>query len=164
MAGSTIDTLVSHTVTLGTAGYGGGGTGVDLNGGNVTNTGTISGGVGYYYQGGTGVYVNGRTVTNAGTIAGGLSSDNGYQDIAVRFGGPAGTLIVDPGAVFIGQIDANTAVNDVLALAGASAATLTGLGKNGSETAASLHFTGSYTTADFHLASDGHGGTMITFV
>lgn len=35
---------------------------------------------------------------------------------------------------------------------------------NGSATVASLHFTGSYTTASFALTSDGHNGTFITFV
>ena len=34
---------------------------------------------------------------------------------------------------------------------------------NGTTTVASLHFNGSYTTADFTLGSDGHGGTQITF-
>ncbi len=36
--------------------------------------------------------------------------------------------------------------------------------KNGNRTEASLHFGGSYTQSDFSLASDGHGGTFITFV
>ena len=35
--------------------------------------------------------------------------------------------------------------------------------ENGTNTVASLHFSGNYTTADFILGSDGHGGTQITF-
>jgi hypothetical protein len=36
--------------------------------------------------------------------------------------------------------------------------------KNGATTVASLHFAGSYTTASFHLSSDGHSGTLISHV
>ena len=35
---------------------------------------------------------------------------------------------------------------------------------NGAQTVASLTFAGAYKTANFHLASDGHTGTMISFV
>jgi hypothetical protein len=34
--------------------------------------------------------------------------------------------------------------------------------KDNSKTVASLHFSGTYTTGDFTLSSDGHGGTFIT--
>jgi len=34
---------------------------------------------------------------------------------------------------------------------------------DGSATVAKLHFGGSYTTASFTLATDGHSGTFITF-
>jgi hypothetical protein len=85
----------------------------------VTGGVTVAAGATLSGNGGSGADVNGGTLTNAGTIAG---SD------AVRFGAGAGTLIVDPGAVFMGDVVANASVSDVLVLAGATAATLDGLG------------------------------------
>ncbi len=116
-----------------------GGTGITLSAGTLDNTGSITGGAGFSFananaatNGGAGVYVSGGTLTNAGTITGGAGgigkSKNGAQGDAVQFGGAAATLVVDAGAVFGGNIAANTAVNDVLQLAGGTAGTLAGLG------------------------------------
>ena len=44
------------------------------------------------------------------------------------FGSAAGTLVVDPGAVFNGLVVANAQVNDALVLGGTAASTLTGIG------------------------------------
>jgi hypothetical protein len=113
------------TITGGTGGTyahtgGTGGAGVSVSGGTVTNDGTIIGGAGGYGpydsgHGGVGVYLNGGTLLNAGTIAGAGGAD------AVQFGSLAATLVIDPGAVFDGNVAANSAVDDVLVLGGTSA-------------------------------------------
>ena len=48
--------------------------------------------------------------------------------MAVQFGTTAATLVVNPGAIFNGQVVANATVADVLVLGGTTAGTLTGLG------------------------------------
>jgi hypothetical protein len=111
----------------GSTGAGGvGGAGVDLLAGTLTNTGTIFGGTGGHSTagaggaGGAGVLLSGATLTTSGTIAGGAEgrgSTNGAMGDAVKFGA-AGTLNVDPGAVFNGLVVANASVNDLLALSG----------------------------------------------
>jgi hypothetical protein len=117
-----------------------GGLGVSLRGGGtLTNHGTITGGYGaerYHYSGGNGgagVYLDGGTlIAAAGTIAGGAGgrgTHNGANGNAVSFGSAAGTLVIDAGAQFVGNIVANTAVNDTLVLSGTTAGTLSGLGK-----------------------------------
>lgn len=129
---------------------GNGGAGLVLSGGLVENTGLIAGGAGGYayfdvqYQqggapgnGGVGVYINGGTLINDGTIAGAAGGAllntqySGQAGVAVEFGGAAGTLVINPSAVFNGLVVANAAVNDALLLTGGVAATpgtLTGLG------------------------------------
>ncbi len=109
--------------------YGGnGGAGVSVSGGTLTNDGTIAGGAGGSGtyggngSGAAGVYLNGGTVINAGTIAGYGSAD------AVQFGSVAATLVIDPGAVFVGNVAANSSVHDVLELSGTAFGTLGGLG------------------------------------
>ena len=124
---------------LSTAGIvtgGSGGSGVALNGGTLTNDGTITGGTGGAAglsgsggSGGSGVALNGGTLINDGTIAGGAGGSgnvsSGQAGDAVQFGSLAATLVIDPGAVFIGKVAANSSVNDVLELSGTTAATLT---------------------------------------
>lgn len=124
---------------------GGGGVGVGLRGGTIINTGTIIGGQGGSgKQGGTagiGGAIGSGTLVNAGTIIGGKDGTGGTIGDAVAFapsyGGVAptytGTLVVDPGAVFVGSVVANTAVADVLefgtqAGTGTAAGTLAGIG------------------------------------
>jgi len=142
---------------------GGGGIGVSLAGsGTLINDGSITGGKGGYVdysysngssvagRGGAGVNLNGGTLVNAGTITGGaagpvqISGPAGIAGDAVQFGSLAGTLVDDPGAIFSGDVVANSAVNDMLELAGTAAGTLTGLG---------TQFTG-FTTLDVAAASD----------
>jgi hypothetical protein len=110
----------------GSAGAGGvGGAGVNLLTGTLTNTGSIAGGAGGSGttsggDGGAGVFLNGGTLASAGSIsagAGGSGTANGAAGDAVKFGTAASTLIVDPGAVFNGQVVALNS-HDVLELAG----------------------------------------------
>ena len=125
---------------------GAGGAGAATLGGMLTNTGLIQGGQGgaglpgtkpkYGIatggNGGAGVYLNGGTLVTAGTIAGGLGGASkaspGVMGDAVQFGTLAGTLVIDPGAVFHGAIVADSAAADTLALAGTASGTLTGFG------------------------------------
>ena len=83
-------------------------------------------------DGGVGVIISHATLTNSGTIAGGAggigSAGNGVAGDAVQFGAVAARLIVDPGAVFDGNVAANSSVNDVLKLAGTAAGMLSGIG------------------------------------
>jgi hypothetical protein len=115
----------------GAATAGNGGFGVNLTAGTVTNTGSISGGTGGTSSstrgghGGAGVELNGGTLITSGTISGGEggsgTSTNGAMGDAVQFGTAASTLIVDPGAVFNGQVVGNASVHDVLELSGTQA-------------------------------------------
>jgi hypothetical protein len=98
------------------------GAGVELAQGTIVNAGTIDS------TSGRGVYIVGRgsaTVINAGTIIGGGGTAvllaNDYQE---------SRLIIDPGAVFVGSVEAQPfETTDVLELAsGNSAGTLTGIG------------------------------------
>jgi hypothetical protein len=98
-----------------------GGDGITVaSGGTVFNTGTVISGVGVYLAAG-------GTLTNAGMIAGGIYA--GITADAVQFAA-AGTLVVDPGASFIGQVAGHAGFVDALYLAeyGANNGTLTGLG------------------------------------
>jgi hypothetical protein len=104
-----------------------GGFGVNLTAGTVTNTGSISGGTGGTSSstqgghGGAGVDLNGGTLITSGTISGGVGGAGtsvGASGDAVQFGTATSTLIVDPGAVFNGQVVGNASVHDVLELSG----------------------------------------------
>ena len=96
-----------------------GATGVNLNTGSLINSGFIEGGGGGKS---TGVYISGGRLTTSGTIA---ASSDGTDNEAVLFSG-AGTMEVDPGAVFIGAVEANSA--DTMVLGGSAAGTLDGFG------------------------------------
>ena len=109
-----------YTTAGGTSRYapGVGGAGVDLNvGSSLTNTGTITGGKGgendFFEAGGAplefdgvGVQLDGGTLTNAGTISGGSHTEipTAYVADAVDFGPGDGTLILESGARFVGDI------------------------------------------------------------
>jgi hypothetical protein len=107
---------------------GAGGVGLDITAaGTFTNHGSISGGAGgagssgVGGKGGAGVILNGATLTTSGTISGGQGGSGtttGVAGDAVQFGTVASTLIVDPGAVFNGQVVANATAADVLELSG----------------------------------------------
>jgi hypothetical protein len=155
MANSTITGLVSNSVTIGSALYpsaltitatgsvvptAAGAVGVTSSVTNpvLINEGTIEGGQGTHSASGTGgtggigVMLSGGTLTNSGSIrggAGGTGSSTGAQGDAVLFGSTsAGTLIIDPGASFSGNVVGNTSATDKLILAGTSAGSITGLG------------------------------------
>ena len=135
-------TLVNGGAAVKAAAITGGNTGVLVDRGNatLTNFGSIIGtnlyGIFIEDNGGTSSIVNkagatvkgvtglsfggGGTLTNAGTISGTGGS-------AVVFTGANETLVVDPGAVFVGSVAGNVST-DVLELAGSSAGTLAGFG------------------------------------
>jgi fibronectin-binding autotransporter adhesin len=122
-------TIQGGAGALNSSGVGGmGGMGVNLKAGTLTNTGSISGGAGGNGakggHGGAGVELNGGTLITSGTIFGGVGgagSPVGAAGDAVQFGTAASTLIVDPGAVFNGQVVGNASVHDVLELSGTQA-------------------------------------------
>ena len=97
-----------------------GAAGVFSKSGTLTNIGTITGGSGSGTgRGWAGVYLNGGTAVTSGTISGGAGgSSSGVAGAAAQFGAVASTLVIDPGAIFNGQVLANAAVNDTLELAG----------------------------------------------
>jgi Hint domain len=122
LSGQFTGALVNYGDIAGASTFGVGTGVILLAGGNVTNgsDGTISGYTGIYDS-----FSGVVTVVNAGTII-------GAKD-AVRFGGSAGRLIVDPGAVFVGTVDGADTIHNspivTLELApAASPGTLSGLG------------------------------------
>jgi hypothetical protein len=133
------DGSVSNTGTI-TGGFGlaKSGEGIFIGGvGTIDNSGSIQGGGNPFGgNGGFGVYLDGGTLINSGTISGG---PNPSPVPAVELGSLAATVVIDPGAVFNGGVSANATVNDVIELAGTTAATLTGIGSS---------FTG-FSTFDF---------------
>jgi Hint domain len=156
-------------ITGGTGGNGGeggkvgggiggeGGAGVSISAGTVTNYGTITGGHGgnggggaelhgKYGNGGAGVYLDGGILKNAGTISGGAAVTtrghfSGTPGDAVQFGSAVGTLYVDPGAMFSGNVVANSSVDDTLVL--------TGTQSGGTGITLGTQFTG-FQTLDFY--------------
>jgi hypothetical protein len=117
---------------------GNGGTGVVVYyGARLVNTGKITGGTGGATVfsgtlGGVGVALIGGTLVTSGTItggAGGVSQGTGAQGDAVYvYGSAASTLIINPGAVFNGNVVAVTSAANVLEFAGATTGTVTGIG------------------------------------
>jgi hypothetical protein len=133
--------------------------------------------------GGAAVVNNGSIVAEGGTLtlATGLSGagtvqinsgavlvvDSSVSGNAMVFGGPATLLLVDPKA-FAGTIGSfgSGDVIDVGKLAASSLAYANGTLtlEHGKTVLDTLHFSGSFTAADFSFASDGKGGTDISFV
>jgi autotransporter passenger strand-loop-strand repeat protein len=124
-------------------------------GGSVLNTGVILGGAGgsssygfappgSVFIGGTGgVGVDGGFVVNSGTIEGGAG---GYGYTAYGAEGDAvdaGTLVVDPGAVFIGDVNVS-----ILEVAGTSALALSGFGTQFDASGAIIFDAGSHWTVE----------------
>jgi hypothetical protein len=115
-----------------------GGSGVLLNTSTLNNSGHITGGSGGYDPdgvggaGGAGVYINGGALTTSGTITGGAAGKgdggDGSNGDAVEFGSSAGTLVITPTSVFVGDVVANMTVDDTLVLSGKGSGTLAGLG------------------------------------
>jgi fibronectin-binding autotransporter adhesin len=108
--------------------------GVYIHTGTIINAGII--GSGQY----TGVYLVDGTLINSGTIIG------GNFGVAVHATGDIGParVVVDPGAVFIGNVEAVSGTKNVLGLASATTAgTLSGIGSQ---------FTG-FDTIDFYTGS-----------
>jgi hypothetical protein len=132
-----------------TGGYGrtDGGAGAYVNGGTLMNAGTLTGG-GASVSAGFGAVVVAGTLVNSGVIlpgkagsgagigaelmggtlinAGTISGTNGGA--AVQFGTAVASLQLDPGAVFVGNVIANSLAGDALDLAGSGHGTLAGLG------------------------------------
>jgi hypothetical protein len=104
------------------------GIGVAIQGGDVTNTGTILGGNDADIStGGYGVLLDGGTLTTSGLISGGRGANGALGD-AVQFQpGATGTLVVDPGATFQGNVVASYA-GDALILGGTTAGTIAAIG------------------------------------
>ena len=131
----------------GTMAGGVGGDGVYLAAGTLTNFGDITGGAGGKStgsatdNGGVGVYLHsGLLIANSGTISGG--ADGGLTPDAAASATPstgyavvlgddvAATLRIDPGAHFMGGIQASYSVGDKLQL-GAGTGSLSGFGEAG---------------------------------
>ena len=95
-----------------------GGSGIQLlAGGTIENAGQITGsGSGF-----AAIYMNGGTLTDLGLISG----TNGAA--AMAFGATAATVILDPGAAFVGSVTGN-GKNDTLNLGGSGPGTLGGIG------------------------------------
>jgi autotransporter passenger strand-loop-strand repeat protein len=121
---------------------GSGGDGVYLyRGATLSNSKWLAGGAGGYGEyykgsrgyggnGGTGVLISNAVLINAGTISGGAGGGGDYTGSlgdAVAFKN-AGTLVVEHGAKFIGDVVANSSYSDVLELTGTSSTALTGIG------------------------------------
>ena len=102
---------------------------VDVSGfespGVVNNLGTIAGATAIsFLQVSAGyTYATSGTVTNAGVI-------DGNGGTAIRFGGGAERLIVDPGAQFVGNVIGGSGANTLELAAGEAAGSLGGLGSS----------------------------------
>jgi hypothetical protein len=148
-----------------------------------TNTGTIESGGGTLTLLGTltnsglvsaasGTLILAHQALGSGTLDVGAASTLWLQagaasTQAAHFLATAGTLELSSPANFLGTI-AGFAGSDVIDLASTSANTLTYVNgtltvSEGSTAVAHLHIGGNYTTSNFALASDGHGGTAITY-
>jgi hypothetical protein len=134
--GSFTGTDAAHYPATDIAGIGGAGAEVGV-GGLLINSGRITGGNGgatFFTgaEGGAGVTLAGGTLVTSGTITGGTggtSQSNGARGDAVDvYGAYASTVILNPGALFNGNVVASGFANNVLELAGSSTGTLQGIG------------------------------------
>jgi hypothetical protein len=151
---------------------GAGGAGVFVNNAYVLNQLEISGGIGGAGigsggSGGAGVYLDGGTLVTSGVITGGSGGSNGtvsgsFGD-AVQFGTNVGSLIVDPGASFTGEIAGNAALDDVLELAGTTASYLGGIGTQFIDVNELSFATGATWTIEGDLSGLADGETIIGF-
>jgi hypothetical protein len=134
--------------------------------GAVANTGTISASGGLLA---IGTDVSGTGALNIGAASTlWLQAGDASGQTASFLSSTSGTLDLSKPSAFLGHI-AGFAGADTIDLIGSAATTLTYSGStltvlNGTTKVASLTFNGSYTLADFHLGSDGHSGSVITFV
>jgi hypothetical protein len=129
--------------------------GILLTGGRATNTGTGT------ISGDYGAQLDGGTLIDAGTIA----STIGVNGIAIAFGAAHATLVLDKGNVVDGAIS-GFAAGDVIDFAGTSITSETFKGgiitlKDGTSSVEKLSITGSLTTKDFSLVSEGTAGTEL---
>ncbi len=101
------------------SGFVGRGVYIQAGGATITNAGTISG---YHGIAVSGADTAAITVTNAGTI------ESPYSSVgALAFGGGDASLILDPGAKFIGYVGASaTTANSITLASAASAGTVSG--------------------------------------
>ena len=131
---NTIDNAAGALIKGGQS-SGGGHTGsgiyIQAGGATITNAGTISGYHGIAVKStGTAVDTAAITVTNAGTI------ESPYTSVAaVAFGGGDASLILDPGATFVGYVSASaTTTNSITLASAASAGTISGsIGGSGAQ-------------------------------
>jgi hypothetical protein len=131
------------------------GVGIEMRGGEIVNHG--SGTISSVHGNGVDLLSAASTVENAGTIS-------GATDAVHFFFAGANRLIVDPGAVFNGNVEANTGGTNVLevtAISKGAAAALSGLGSQftgfqtllfdvGASWTVAGSFTGTTTIAGFH--------------
>jgi autotransporter passenger strand-loop-strand repeat protein len=118
----------------------------------VVNSGLIVGGAGASGgTGGDGIFSTGLVI-DSGTIEGG--GNGSQQGDAVR----GGTLVIDPGASFVGAVDVLT-----LALAGSVASTLTGVGKQFHASGAIVFEAGAHWTVEGDLAGLAAGAVIDGF-
>jgi len=135
-----------------------------IGGADIVNHGSI------VAEGGTLTLATGLTGAGSGIVqidsGAALVVDSFVHRSQIAFGGPASLMLVDPKA-FAGTIG-SFGSGDVIDVEKLAANTLTYAGgtltlEQGSTVLDTLTFSGSYTAADFGLASDGHGGTNISF-
>jgi len=136
--------------------------------GGITRAATLSGGSEIVYSGG---------VASATTLSGGLveiMSGGSIGGVPITFAS-GGTLQLDASMSFTGQIAGFTIPDalDLRDIAYTSGTTTESFAEAGSNTSGTLSVTsgthsahltllGSYVTSQFHLATDGHGGTLVT--